>query len=172
MDRPRVERSGKVKAGSARCRPLNVDPLSALKRRTKIIIAAALGAVIAVTVPIGGRTLVGFNYRAVDDTEYTVCPDWVVGQSGDAITLTTGEKFRVRGVQPEALTAMLLQSNAFVKVDRAHKWLSIRKRGAPCGMRPEQNQWITIPVRATERVQTYYAQDVAEVEPVAVADGR
>ena len=62
--------------------------------------------------------------------------------------------------------------NAFVKVDRAHNYLSIRKRGAPCGMRPEQNQWITIPLRPTERVQTYYAQDVAELEPVAVAGGR
>jgi hypothetical protein len=143
-----------------------------LKRRTKVILAVVVGAIVAVTVPIGGRRIVGFNYRAVDDTEYTVCPDWVVGQSGDVITLTTGEKFRVRGVQPEDLTAMLLQSNALVKVDRAHNWLSIRKRGAPCGMRPEQDQWITIPLRATERVQTYYAQDVAEVEQVAAAGGR
>src|SRR4051794_27931144 len=28
MDRPRVERSGKLKVWSARCRPLNVDPLA------------------------------------------------------------------------------------------------------------------------------------------------
>ena len=143
-----------------------------MKRRTKIIIAAALGAVVAVTVPIGGRTIVGFNYRAVEDTEYTVCPDWVVGQSGDVITLTTGEKFRVRDIEPEALTAMLLQSNAFVKVDRTHNWLSIRKREGACGLRPERHQWITIPFRATERVQTYYAPEVAELEPVAAAGGR
>jgi hypothetical protein len=163
-----------LRASGARAppRPLNGLTLSALKRRTKIIIAVALAAIAAVTVPIGGRTLIGFSYRAVDDTRYTVCPDEVAGQAGDVITLTTGEKFRVKGVEPEALTAMLLQSNAFVKVDRAHNWLSIRKRGAACGNRPEQNQWITIPLRATERVQTYYALDVAEVEPVAVAGGR
>jgi hypothetical protein len=134
---------------------------------------ALVGAVVAVVVPIRGRTLIGFSYRAVDDTEHTVCPDWVVGQSGDVITLTTGEKFRVRGVPPEELTAMLLRSNAFVKVDRAHNYLSIRRRGVACGLRPGQHQWITIPLRATERVQTYfYAQDVAAVEPVATAGGR
>ncbi len=96
--------------------------------------------------PIGGRRIVGFNYRAVEDTEHTVCPDWVVGQSGDVIILMTGEKFPVPGIQPEDLTAMLLQSNAFVKVDRAHNWLSIRKRVAACGMRPQRNQWFTVPL--------------------------
>jgi hypothetical protein len=141
------------------------DPSFAMKRLTKIIIVILAAACIAVSVPIGGRKIVGFNYRAAVDTEYTVCPDWVVGQSRDVITLTTGEKFRVRGVQPEELTSMLLRSNAYVKVDRAHHWLSIRKPGAACGMRPEQNQWITIPLHATERVQTYYAEEVAEVEP-------
>ena len=127
-----------------------------------ILIAAG-----AVTVPIAGRTIVGFDYRAVDDTALTVCPDVVVWQSGDVITLTSGEKFRVRGIEPESLTSMLLPSGAFVKVDRAHNMLSIRQRGAHCGMRPENGQWITIPLRATERVQTYYAQEVAEMEPVA-----
>jgi hypothetical protein len=144
-----------------------VDEAVALKPLTKIINIAFLTATcVAVSLPIGGRKIVGFDYRAVVDTEFTVCPDWVVGQSKDVITLATGEKFRVRGVKPEELTSMLLQSNAFVKVDRADNRLSIRKRGAACGMRPEMNQWITIPLRATERVQTYYAEDVAKVEAV------
>jgi hypothetical protein len=142
-----------------------------VKRRAKIIIGILASLIVATTIPIGGRTIVGFNYRAVDDTEYTVCPDWVVGQSEDVITLSSGEKFRVRGVQPEDLTAMLLQSNAYVKIDRTRNFLSRRQPGAPCGVRPEQDQWITIPLRATERVQTYYAVEVAEVEPIVPASG-
>jgi hypothetical protein len=144
-----------------------------MKRLAQIIIVILAAACVAVSVPIGGRRIVGFDYRAVVDTEFTICPDRVVGQSTNVITLATGEKFRVRGVQPEELTSMLLRSNAYVRVDRTddHYWLSIRRPGTPCGMRPERNQWITIPLRATERVQTYHAEEVGEVEVVGGGGG-
>jgi hypothetical protein len=154
-------------AREPRRRRANEKGSSALKRRTLIVFGSvAAAAIAAVTVPLAGRPLLGFQYRAIVDTEHTVCPDWVTAQAGDVITLSTGERFRVRDITPDRLTDALLRSNAFVKIDRQHNWLAVRTPAAPCGMRPEQGQWITIPLRATERVQTYYASDLARIDPL------
>lgn len=124
---------------------------------------------VALTLPIGGRKLVGFNYRAVVDTEFTACPERVVEQSGDVITLTTGERFKVHGLPPGGLNNALQQCGSFVKVDREHRYLSVRRHADICGHKADHAQWITIPLRATEKVQTYLAVELADLQPLSKA---
>jgi hypothetical protein len=138
----------------------------AVKRRVKVLLISLAAAVASVTVPIGGPTLLGFSYRSVENNELTVCPDWVIVQAGDVITLTTGERFRVADQTPEDITRALLVSNAWVKIDRSKRMGFIRHRTASCGNRPEQRQWLTIPIHAAETSQTYFADEFASIEPL------
>jgi hypothetical protein len=110
-----------------------------VKRHTLILFAAFAIILAATTIPLRGRTLVGFRYRAMANTEFTVCPDRVAKQTGDVITLTSSEQFKVVGVETSDLAGKLAACGSFVKVDRQHKYLSIRKRTLVCGMRPEMN---------------------------------
>ena len=117
-------------------------------------------------IPFRGKTAIGFRYRAVANTEFTICPDRVANQNGDVITLTSGEQFKVTGVEPKDLASALADYGSLVKVDRQHKYLAIRKRTALCGMRPEMHQWLTIPLIVAERAQTHFADAFADIEPI------
>lgn len=132
-----------------------------------LVLLVAFALILAsATIPIRGAYLVGFSYRAVANNEFTVCPDRVTQQSGDVITLGTGDQFRVVGVSVPDLTNALAKGNSCVKVDRAHRYLCVRKHRDICGMRPEMNQWITIPLWASERIETHAAVEFADVEVV------
>jgi hypothetical protein len=137
-----------------------------VKRAVKFCLIGLAAGVATVTVPIGGATLLGFSYRSVENNELTVCPDWVIAQAGDVITLTTGERFRVTDQTPEDITRALLLSNAWVKIDRSNRMMLIRRRSASCGNRPEQGKWLTIPIHAAETSQTYFADEFASIEPL------
>ena len=137
---------------------------------TRNLFAAFAIILAATTIPLRGRTLVGFRYRVMANTEFTVCPDRVANQTGDVITLTSSEQFKVVGVETADLADKLATCGSFVKVDRQHKYLSIRKRTLVCGMRPEMNQWLTIPLIAADRAQTHYADAIADIEPIPTTE--
>jgi hypothetical protein len=130
-----------------------------LRYLTIFILSVALFA-IAATVPVlGGRTLIGFKYCATVNNSQTVCPDRVVSQSGDIITLSTGQQLRVDG-DPVALATALNQANKWVKLWK-DDMLSMRQQSHPCGNGPEDAQIITIPLFATETFETYHSRDFA-----------
>jgi hypothetical protein len=134
------------------------------------ILATIAMAFAAATMPIDGRRLIGFRYRAFINNQLTICPDRVVAQSADVITLSTGERFRVCDLQPRVLAPLLLQANNCVTVDRVHNWLRIREPILRCGCTCEREQWITIPL-LPEKLLIYRAADIGSVEPLPRING-
>jgi hypothetical protein len=129
-------------------------------RHLIIFISSIVLFAIAATVPVlGGRTLIGFKYCATVDNSRTVCPDRVVSQSGNTITLSTGQQLRVDG-DPAALASALVQANNWVKLWK-DDMLSMRQQSHACGNGPEDAQVITIPLFATETFETHHSRDFA-----------
>ena len=141
-------------------------------KRVLIIFVVGVALVIAASaVPVRGRKLLGFDYRATVDTSLSVCPDRVIAQSGNEITLASGERFVVRDVSPVILTDALREADAMVKVDRQHGFLAIRKRLIGCGFRPSSDQRFTVPLFATEHIDSHHAAEFAPVEGVTLPPG-
>jgi hypothetical protein len=63
--------------------------------------------------------VIGLRYRRTIGTEFTVCPERVVSQTGDFITLATGERLKIIDVPTTDISAALADASGHVRVDRA-----------------------------------------------------
>jgi hypothetical protein len=93
---------------------------------------------------LAGARPIGFSYGVSVNNAATICPDTVVSQSGQTITLSDGRTFRV-DLDADNLAWRLTDAENRVWVDEATGEVFGLSHIRYCGFsRPESRQWVTI----------------------------